>query len=64
MQSQDIKSLELDGLSVQRKSTSKWVYSAETQRDAIALKTTQDYEQSKGIATATTSVHIALTLKK
>lgn len=49
---------------VHRKVRHKWTYSSATERDALALRTAQKWEQSQGIATDDPTVYIAITFAK
>lgn len=48
----------------QRKVRHNWTYSAQTQREMLALRTTQRWEQSAGLALDTPTVYVSLLTEK
>lgn len=64
MQRHNLDHLELGDFTVTRKLRHNWSYSPETEREALALRTTQKWEQSQGLATDTPTVYIALSTKQ
>jgi len=64
MQRHKLDKLELGQFVVQRRTRHNWSYSPETERDALALRQTQKWEQSEGIATDNPTVYIALSTQE
>ena len=64
MQSEGLDRLEIDGFSVQRRIRHNWDYSPETERNALALRNAQKWEQTVGLATDSPTVYIALITKE
>jgi hypothetical protein len=63
MNQHNLDQLELEQFSALRKTRHNWTYSPETERDALALRTTQKWEQSQGLATDNPTVYIALSTR-
>lgn len=59
MQRHQLDHLELGDFTVTRKLRHNWSYTPETERDALALRTTQRWEQSQGLATDNPTVYVA-----
>lgn len=59
MQRHNLDHLELGDFTVTRKLRHNWSYTPETEREALALRTTQRWEQSQGLATDTPTVYVA-----
>lgn len=60
MSSRGLTNLEVPGFSAVLKTRHHWTYSPSTQDAAHALRTTQQWEQRRGIATDEPTVYIAL----
>jgi hypothetical protein len=64
MQRHNLDHLELGDFTVTRKLRHNWSYSPETEREALALRTTQKWEQSQGLATDTPTAYVAFNTKQ
>lgn len=60
MQRRDLDRLELGAFQVIRKTRHNWTYTPETERNMLALRTAQKWEQAQGLATDNPTVYIAL----
>ena len=63
MQRHDLDKLELGQFTAQRKTRHNWSYTPETERDALALRQAQKWEQSEGLATDSPTVYLTLSTK-
>lgn len=64
MQSNGLDRLELGDFRAVRKTRHNWSYSAGTERDMLALRTAQKWEQVQGIALDNPTVYVAFTTKE
>jgi hypothetical protein len=62
MASRGLTNLEIPGFSAVLKTRHHWTYSPSTQDAAHALRTTQQWEQRRGIAVDSPTVYIALSI--
>lgn len=64
LNARDLSLISQGYIQAQRKIRHKWTYSAEAERDALALRTRQQWEQSQGIAQDNPTTYIAITFAK
>lgn len=64
LQSRDLTMVTQGHIQAQRKVRHKWTYSPSTERDALALRQAQKWEQSQGIAQDNPTVYVAITFAK
>ena len=59
----NLDKVELGNFSVTRKTRHNWSYTPETEREMLALRTTQKWEQSQGLASDSPTTYVALSTK-
>lgn len=59
----NLDTLELGNFTVTRKTRHNWSYTPETEREMLALRTTQKWEQTQGLATDAPTTYVALSTK-
>lgn len=64
LQSRDLTMVTQGHVQAHRKVRHSWTYSPSTERDALALRQTQKWEQSKGIAKDDPTVYVSITFAK
>lgn len=64
LQARNLDNITQGDITVTRKVRHKWTYSSQTEREALALRTTQKWEQLQGIAVDSPTVYIAITTPK
>lgn len=57
----DLDRIEAGDFTVLRKIRHRWTYSPETEREMLALRTTQKWEQAQGLATDTPTIYVSFT---
>lgn len=60
----NLDTLELGAFTVTRKTRHNWSYTAETEREMLALRNTQKWEQTQGLATDSPTTYVALSTKE
>lgn len=64
LQSRDLTMVTQGHIQAQRKVRHSWTYSPSTEREALALRQLQKWEQSQGIAQDNPTVYVAITFAK
>lgn len=59
----DLATIELGDFVVMRKTRHSWTYSANTEREMQALRVTQKWEQSQGIASDEPTIYVSMTTR-
>lgn len=60
MESKGLDRMEVGDFRATRKTRHAWTYSASTEREMLALRQLQKWEQAQGIATDNPTIHVAL----
>lgn len=64
MNTQKLDRIEFNGIVLSRRVRHNWTYSAATERDAMALRQAQKWEQTQGLAEDRPTVYVALSVQQ